>query len=67
MKSLIATAAGSASALASGTAFAQNGNMMNGGGMAGHGWMGGFGGYWMPILLLVVVGVAIWAILQRRK
>ncbi len=67
MKSLTTIAAGSMSALASGVAFAQNGNMMNGGGMWGGGWMGGYGGYWVPILLVVVVGVVIWAVLQKRK
>ncbi|MEP6971639.1 MAG: hypothetical protein ABJA49_14425 [Betaproteobacteria bacterium] len=67
MKALIAIAAGSVSALTSGVALAQNGNMMNGGGMWGTGWMGGYGGYWMSILLAVVVGVVVWAILQKRK
>jgi hypothetical protein len=67
MKSLIATATGSLFALASGRASAQNGGMMNGGGMAGGGWMGGYGGYWGPILLVVVVGVVVWAIVKRRK
>lgn len=64
MKSLTAIATGAVSALASGVAFAQNGNMMNGGGMWGGGWMGG---YWVPILLVVVVGVVVWAVLQKRK
>ena len=54
-------------ALASGVASAQSGNMMNGGGMWGGGWMGGYGGYWMPVLLIVVIGVVIWAVLQKRK
>jgi len=67
MKSMIAIATGSVAALASGAAFAQSGNMMNGGGMWGVGWMGGYGGYWMPILLVVLVGVVIWAIVQKRK
>jgi hypothetical protein len=40
--------------------------MMDGGGMWGGGWMG-YGGYWMPILLVVLVGVVVWAILQKRK
>ena len=66
MKSLIAIATGSVSTLASGVASAQNRNMMNDGGMWGGGWMGGYGGYW-PILLVVVVGVVIWAVLQKRK
>ncbi|MFT5933871.1 MAG: hypothetical protein ACI9M6_000918 [Hydrogenophaga sp.] len=39
------------------------GNMMDWGGNA----MGGFGGYWGSIWLAVVVGVAIWAILHKRK
>jgi hypothetical protein len=67
MKSMIAIAVGSVSAFVSGVAFAQNGNMMNGGGLWGAGWMGGYGGYWMPILLVVLVGVVVWAIVQKRK
>ncbi len=67
MKSMIWIATGSVSALASGVASAQTGNMMNGGGMWGAGWMGGYGGYWGPILLVVVVGVVVWAVLQKRK
>ncbi len=67
MKSLTAMAGGLVSMLASGVSSAQNGNMMNGGGMWGGGWMGGYGGYWGPILLVVVVGVVVWAVLQRRK
>jgi len=29
--------------------------------------MGGYSGYSGPILLVVVVGVVIWAVLERRK
>jgi len=64
MKSLIALATGSVFTLANGVAFAQNGNMRNGGGMWVSGWMGG---YWLPILLVVVLGVVVWAVLQKRK
>lgn len=39
--------------LAASAALAQNGNMMGG---AWSGWMGGYGGIWMPILLVAVVG-----------
>ncbi len=67
MKSLTAMAVGAAFMLASGVSSAQNGNMMNGGGMWGDGWMGGYGGYWGPILLVVVVGVVVWAVVQKRK
>ena len=67
MKSSTAMAVGSASLFASGVSSAQNGPMMHGGGMWGGGWMGGYGGYWGPVLLVVVVGVVVWAILQRRK
>jgi hypothetical protein len=35
--------------------------------MGGGGWMGGYGGYWGPILLVVVIGVVVWAVLQKRK
>lgn len=62
MKSLMVMIVGSVSLLASGVSSAQNGGMMNGGD-----WMGGYGGYWGPILLIVVVGVVVWAILQKRK
>ena len=67
MTSMIAIATGSVSMLASGVASAQNGNMMGGGGMWGSGWMGGYGGYWGPVLLVVLIGVVIWAVLQKRK
>jgi hypothetical protein len=67
MKSLTVRVVGSVSMLASGVSFAQNGGMMTSGGMWGGGWMGGYGGYWGPILLVVVVGVVVWAVLQRRK
>jgi hypothetical protein len=53
---------GSAFMLASGVSSAQDGHMMNSGGM----WGGGMGGYW-GILLVVVVGVVVWAILNKRK
>ena len=68
MKSLMAKFVGSVSMLASGVSSAQNGGMMNGGSMwGGGGWMGGYGGYWGPILLVVVVGIVVWAVLQKRK
>jgi hypothetical protein len=63
MKSFISMAVGTASALANGVLFAQSGNMMNDSG----GWMGGYGGYWVPFLLVVVVGVVVWVVLQKRK
>ena len=52
--------------MATGAVWAQNGNMMNGG-MSGFGWMGGYGGYWVPVLLVVVVGLVAWVVMQRRK
>ena len=66
MRNLLAMAVGTVPLLATGTALAQNGNMMNGG-MSGFGWMGGYGGYWVPVLLVVVVGLVAWVVLQRRK
>ena len=66
MWSLTAMIVGSVSMLASGVSSAQNGGMMNGGHM-GDGWMGGYGGYWWPILLVVVVGLAVWGLLRKRK
>ena len=67
MKSSIAKAVVTASALVSGVSSAQNGHMMSGGGMWGSGWMGGYGGFWGPILLIAVVGLLVWAVLQKRK
>jgi len=64
---MMSIATGSVSALVSGVASAQSGNMMNGGAMRGGGWMGGYSGYWLPILLVVLVGVVVWAVLQTRK
>ena len=40
--------------------------MMNGGGWYGGG-MGGFGGVWIPILLVVIVGLLAWIVMQKRK
>lgn len=62
MKSLTVMIVGSVLMLASGVSSAHNGGMMNDGG-----WMGGYGGYWGPILVIVVVGAVVWAILQKRK
>lgn len=47
----------------SGLASAQGGTMM-GGGMGGSGWMGG---YWGPVLLVVVVGLVAWIVMRGRK
>jgi len=67
MKSLTAMVVASVSMLASGALQAQTIGMMNGGSMWGGGWMGGYGGYWGPILLVVVVGLVVWVVLRRRK
>ena len=40
--------------------------MMNGYGY-GAGWMGGYGGLWLVILLVVVVGAVTWIVVQKRK
>lgn len=47
----------------SGLASAQGGTMMDGG-MGGSGWMGG---YWGPILLVVVVGLVAWIVMRGRR
>ncbi len=48
--------------LATGSSFAQNGTAMHGG-MRVFGWMGGYGGYWVPILVLVIiVGLVAWVV-----
>ena len=66
MKTLTTLAVCLPSILASGVSSAQNDDMMDGGGMGGR-WMGGYGGYWGPIVLVVVVGFVVWAVLQKRK
>ena len=65
MTNWFAVALGIAPLFVAGTASAQNG-MMNGG-MGVGGWMGGYGGYALPVLLVVVVGLVVWVIMQRRK
>ena len=67
MKTLMTVVAATVSLTAIGDASAQNGGMMNGGGMSGSGWMGGYGGYWVPILLVAVVGLVVWVVMQNRK
>ncbi len=66
MKYAFAVAAGAVPLFVTGAALAQNATMMNGG-MDGGGWMGGYGGYWLPVLLVVVVGLVAWVVMQRRK
>lgn len=65
MKNLFAPAVSVAAALATGVASAQGGSMMNGGSWGG--WMGGYGGAWVPVLLVVVVGLVAWIVMQKRK
>ena len=60
MKSLTLSAA-MVAVLGTGVVHAQDGHMMNGG------WMGGYGGVWNPIVLVVVVGVLLMVVMQRRK
>ena len=38
-----------------------------GGMMGGDGWMGGYGGPWMLILLIVIVGLVVWFIARGRR
>ena len=66
MKNLLSTGLGAVSLWASGTASAQTGTIMNDG-MWGGGWMGGYGGYWVPVLLVVVVALIAWIVMQKRK
>ena len=66
MQKLLALAAGTVPLLGTEVALAQNGHMMNGG-LWGGGWMGRYGGPWVPILLVVVIGLVAWIVLQKRK
>lgn len=63
MKILLTRVAGTLPLGLSGLAAAQGGTMMNG----AAGWMGGYGGYWGPVLLVVVVGLVAWIVMRRRK
>ncbi|MDO8321252.1 MAG: hypothetical protein A2461_01890 [Burkholderiales bacterium RIFOXYC2_FULL_59_8] len=65
MKNLSLLTVGVTPLLTSGVALAQTGNMM-GGGHSGFGWMGGYGGFWMPILLIVVVIALVVLVIQRK-
>jgi hypothetical protein len=58
MKTIFAIAAGTVSMLGPRLSLAQDGHM--GGGMWGTGWMGGYGGAWVPVLLVVIVGLVVW-------
>ena len=66
MKNFFAVGLGAMPLFVTSAALAQSGSMMNGS-MGGGGWMGGYGGYWLPVLLVVVVGLVAWVVLQRRK
>ena len=64
MKTTVAVAVSTLPWLATDVSRAQGGSMMDGG-MWG-GWMGGYGGFWMPVLVLVaVVGLVVWIV--KRK
>lgn len=40
--------------------------MMHGGGWYG-GAMGSYGAVWIPILLVIIVGLLAWMVMQKRK
>lgn len=65
MKLSFHRAAAAAATLGTGLVHGQDGHMMNGGWHGG--WMGGSGGVWIPILLVVIVGLLVWIVTQRRK
>lgn len=66
MENLLVMVAGTVFLFVTGAALAQNGPMMNDG-MGMGGWMGGYGGFWLPGLLVVVVGLVVWVVIKRRK
>lgn len=65
MKLSFQRAAAAAATLGAGLVHGQDGHMMNGGWHGG--WMGGYGSVWIPILLVVIVGLLVWIVTQRRK
>lgn len=67
MKPLPVMSVAAVSLLTTGVSWAQNGNMMNGGAW-GSGWMDGYGGFWMPILLVIVVaGLVEWVVKRSGR
>ena len=66
MKILFAAALGTVSMVGPRTLLAQDGHMMDGG-MWGTGWMGGYGGVWVPVLLVVIVGLVVWIARSKGK
>lgn len=68
MKTFLSLAVGAEALLGAGVVLAQNGNMMDGSSW-GMGWMGGgYGGFWLPVLLvIVVVGAVVWGARQKGK
>lgn len=65
MKTLLAVAVGSVPLLTTGVTSAQSGHMMIGN-MWNGGWMGGYGGGWVPILLVAVVGGRVVWVVKRN-
>ena len=66
MKILTAATVAALSLLPTSGAWAQGG-MMDGNNWGGH-WMGsGYGGWVTPVLLVVLIGVIVWAVLRGRK
>jgi hypothetical protein len=66
MKTLFAGVLGTVSMLGPRVSLAQDGHMMDGG-MWGTGWMGGYGGVWVPVLLVVIVGLVVWIARSKGK
>ena len=66
MKNWLALSVGTLPSFVTGAAWAQGGRTMNDS-MGSGGWMGGYGGYWMPVLLVVVIGLVVWIVMQKRK
>ncbi len=66
MKPRFNLAAAVALALGTGLVHGEDGHMMSGGHWYG-GWMGGHGGVWIPILLVVFLGLLAWIVRKKRK
>lgn len=66
MKFRLEPATAFALALSASLVNAQDRHMMNGSDWNG-GWMGGYGGIWVPVLLVVGVGLLVWIVMQKRK
>jgi hypothetical protein len=68
MNVVLESVVGTVVLLGAGVVQAQDGNMMSGGSWGIGPMGGGYGGFWLPVLLvIVVVGAVVWGVKQKGK